>query len=121
MASIIQKLPIELRRVIYNYARPVQNSELLYDIRNYKYSLNIILQQENPPHLILNDIWVFLNDFFGDYYKIWERMFRVKSPRTAERWIRWRYAVNCHQFQINSLWALFTKEERNQYLMRYKL
>lgn len=70
---------------------------------------------------LLNSLWTEARLLCGTYYKIWERMFRVKSPRTAQRWIRCRYAVNCHKFQINSLWALFTKEERNQYLMRYKL
>ena len=74
MASIVKRLPIELRRVIYNYARPGQNSELLYDIRNYKYSLNIILQRKRLIHLILNDLWVFLKDNYGSYYKIWGRI-----------------------------------------------
>ena len=69
MAFVVQRLPIELRRVVYNYVRPIQNSELLYDVRNYKNSLNIILQIEKPLHLILNDIWVFLRYYFGSYYK----------------------------------------------------
>ena len=46
MASIIQRLPIELKRVIYNYVRPMQKSELLYDIRNYKYSSKYYFTKE---------------------------------------------------------------------------
>ena len=86
MVSIIQKLPIELRRVIYNYVRPMQNSKLLYNIRNYKYSIDIILQRKKPIHLILNDIWIFLNDFFGDYYKIWERIPKINNSQKLKFW-----------------------------------
>ena len=116
MASIIQKLPIELRRVIYNYARPAQNSELLYDIRNYKYSIDIILQRENPPHLILNDIWVFLRYCFGSYYKIWERIPKTRNLKQIKFWIGNCYALKDYKSQIKILWGLLTPQERIEFL-----
>ena len=65
---------------------------------------------------LLNSLWMEAHILFGNYYEIWKRMYRIKIQRTAEYWVRWRYAVNCHRFQINSLWALFTKSERTAYL-----
>ena len=119
MASIIQRLPIELKRVIYNYARPMQNSELLYDIRNYKYSLNIILQRKRLIHLILNDLWVFLKDYYGSYYKIWGRIPKTLNLKQIKFWIGNSYRFKDYKSQIKILWGLFTPRERIEFLKHY--
>tara|TARA_B100000686_G_scaffold76468_1_gene82406 strand:- start:73 stop:435 length:363 start_codon:yes stop_codon:yes gene_type:complete len=119
MVSIIQKLPIELRRLIYVYVRPMQNSELLYNIRNYKYSIDIILDKNRSIHLILNDIWVFLNDFFGDYYKIWERIPKIYNGHKLKFWIGNSYALKDYKSQIKILWGLLTPQERSKFLENY--
>lgn len=116
MAFIVQRLPIELRRVVYNYARPIQNSELLYDIRNYKNSLNIILNREKPRHLILNDIWIFLGLYCGSYYKIWERIPKTLTLRQIKFWIGNYYSKKDYKSQIKILWGLLTPTERDKFL-----
>ena len=119
MPSLIRKLPIELRRVIYNYVRPSQNSDLLYDIRNYKYSVDLVLQRKKSIHLILNDIWIFLNDFFGDYYKIWERIPKINNCYKLKFWIGNSYALKDYNSQIKILWGLLTSQERMKFLGNY--
>ena len=69
---------------------------------------------------LLNSLWVEAHRLFGDYYIIWRRMYRVRCTKTAKWWISWRYATNCHKFQINSLWALFTKKERTYFLKHHQ-
>ena len=135
--DIVARLPEELARKFFLFFEhptskliKLHNSpqgKLMEDIRDYPVSLK---QLYSLPYAkdhdgsfgrarLLNSLWMEAHYNFGDYYKIWKRMFRVHCERTAEWWIRWRYAVNCHKYQINSLWALFTKEERRGYLQKH--
>ena len=137
--DIYKKLPLDIRRkffmhfrhpvaVVFNFHfRPDNIRNLMADIRDYPVSLKILYTLPFAKDhdgifgraRLLNSLWMEAHMLFGNYYKIWERMYRVRCTKNAEWWIRWRYAVNCHKFQINSLWALFTKEERKNYLQRY--
>ena len=119
MVSIVKRLPIELKRVIYVYVRPVQKSELLYDIRNYKNSLNIILNKNKSIHLILNDIWIFLREYFGDYYKIWERIPKINNSQKLKFWISNSYALKNYKSRFKILWGLLTPQERMKFLENY--
>ena len=119
MASIIQRLPIELRRVIYNCVRPSQKKELLQDIISYKYSIDIILQRDGPIHLILNDIWRFLKDLYGNYYKIWERIPKINNGQNLKFWISNSYALKDYKSQIKIIWGLLTPRERIEFIKNY--
>ena len=109
------------------YYRSPKINNLLEDIRDYPeskkqlYSLSFSKNHEGiwGRATLLNSLWTEARLNCGTYYKIWERMYRIKILKNAEYWIRWRYAVNSHKFQINSLWALFTCAERKKYLKRY--
>ena len=135
--EIYNKLPDDIRNKIFIHFRSPSaerikfhysdRGKLMDDIRHFPKSLK---QLYNLPHAcisvqllgrasLLNSLWREAHMLFGDYYKIWERMYRIQCPNTAKWWIGSRYAVHCHIFQINSLWALFTKEERNNYLHRF--
>ena len=139
--DIFYKLPQDIARKIFRYFRhPVaelvkfhhrtpQIKNLMADLRDYPISLQKLY---SLPHAkdhdgkwgrarLLNSLWIEAHAIFGDYYKIWERMYRVRCPKMAKWWIGYRYALYSHKFQINSLWALFTKEEREMYLQGYIL
>lgn len=102
--------------------------KLMADIQDYSRSLNKLYKlsfaqdhSTSPwgrPRLI-NSLWMYAHTLLGSYYDIWRRMYRVKSTRNAEWWIRHKYAVNSHDFQINTLWALFTISERQLYFQRF--
>ncbi len=137
--DIYNKLPEALMRKIFMHFRhPVadivrlhwrspQMHALLEDIRDYPVSLRSLYGLPFAKDhdgiwgraRLLNSLWIEAQMNCGTYYKIWERMWRINKPKTAEGWIRWRYAVNSHVFQIDSLWALFTKDERARYLERH--
>ena len=136
--DIVARLPEELARKFFLFFEhptskliKLHNSpqgKLMEDIRDYPVSLK---QLYSLPYAkdhdgsfgrarLLNSLWMEVHTIGGNYYKIWKRMFRVQCERTAEWWIRHRYATKGHKFQINALWGLFTKNERWQYLQRYK-
>lgn len=137
--DIYKRLPTDVSHKIFKYFinphaklikfhyRAPQINNLMADIRHYPASLKklyLLPHAKNHDGVwgrasLLNSLWTEARYVCGNYYKIWERMYRVRCPKTAEWWIRWRYAVNCHKFQINCLWALFTIEERDNYLQRY--
>ena len=114
------------RRIIH-YWRSRQVRNLLEDIQDYPRSLKELYSLPFAKDhdgiwgraRLLNSLWTEARLICGNYYKIWERMYRVRCEKTAEWWIRWRYATHCHTFQINSLWALFTVRERGEYLQKY--
>ena len=134
--ELYKKLPGDIRRKIcWHFIHPsatlvkLHNSprgRLMEDIRDYRRSLERLYalpfaKSHNGPWgrpRLLNSLWMEAHLILGDYYLLWKRMFRVNTLKTAEWWIRWRYAANCHKFQINCLWALFTKKERTNYLRR---
>ena len=115
MASIIQRLPIELRRVIYNCVRPAQKSELLQDIINYKYSIDIVLQRD----IILNNLWMFLKDLYDNYYKIWERIPKINNGQNLKFWISNSYSLKDYNSQIKIIWGLLTPQERMEFIKNY--
>ena len=135
--DVVARLPEELARKFFMFfdhptAKLIKlhnspRGKLMEDIRDYPVSLkrlyNISIAKDNGGSfgmpILLNSLWMEAHYNLGDYYKIWQRIFRVHCEKTAEWWIRWRYAVNCHKYQINSLWALFTKDERKRYLQKY--
>ena len=137
--DIYKKLPSDIQtkmfmffihpvaKLVHFHYREKEWINLMADIRDYPISLKKLYALPFAKNhngkwgraTLLNSLWTEARLVCGTYYKIWERMFRINIQRTAEYWIRWRYAVNCHEFQINSLWALFTKEERAKYLQKY--
>jgi len=137
--EIVYKLPLCLARKIFihfrhpvaqvfiNYWRPPPFANLLKDIRDYPASKRKLYQLPFAKDhdgvwgraRLLNSLWREAHYNCGNYYNIWKRMYRIRCIKTAKWWIGWRYAVNCHVFQINSLWALFTIEERNAYLQKH--
>ena len=134
--DLLSKLPSDIRNGMFRYfAHPVaekirvHNSprgQLMGDIRDYPRSLEKLYRLPFAKNhdgkwgraSLLNYLWLEARFNCGDYYSIWKRMYRVRCQKTTEWWIRWRYAVNCHRFQINCLWALFTPLERAVFLKR---
>ena len=136
--DIYNKLPEALMRKIFMHFRhPVadivrlhwrspQMHALLEDIRDYPVSLRSLYGLPFAKDhdgiwgraRLLNSLWVEARMNCGTYYKIWERMWRINKPITAECWIP-MLLIHGHVFQINSLWALFTKDERARYLERH--
>ena len=138
--NIYTKLPPDIKHGFFRYFihpaaelvkfyhRPENVKHLMEDICNY---FNTLKKLNKLPFsrdhsgkwgraTMLNSLWNEARENLGSYYKIWERMYRINNDTAAARWIRWRYAVNEHNFQINTLWALFTTKERNDYISRFK-
>ena len=136
--EIFKKLPDDIRNGMFRYfAHPaaekitIHNSSrgrLMADIRDYPHSLKQLYKLPFAKNhngkwgraSLLNSLWRESRVICGNYYYIWRRMYRVRCLKSAEWWIRWRYAVHCHRFQINSLWALFTPYERAAFLKKTK-
>ena len=135
--EIFQKIPNDIQHRLFLYFehptakiikfhhRPHHINNLIKDIRDYNKTLQLLY---NLPFAkdhdgkfgrarLLNSLWIEGHLLFGNYYKIWERMYRIRSTMTAERW-SCLSATKGHEFQINSLWALFTPHERKCYLQR---
>jgi len=137
--DIYKKLPTDIKLGFFRYFihpgaelvkfhyRPKNIRDLLEDICNYTASFKELNKLDFARDhsgkwgrsRLLNSLWQEARNNCGTYYKIWERMYSINNTSTAEYWIRWRYATNYHNFQINTLWALFTKEERKCYLKKY--
>tara|TARA_Y100001970_G_C14086464_1_gene777610 strand:- start:595 stop:1041 length:447 start_codon:yes stop_codon:yes gene_type:complete len=136
--DIFIKLPSDIRNGLFRYfAHPVaekiafhnsSHGRLMEDIRDYSRSLKQLYKLPFAKNhdgkwgraSLLNYLWLDAHIHCGNYYKIWERMFRIHCPETAKRWISTRYSIQCHVFQINALWALFTPRERAAFLKRGK-
>jgi len=134
--DLFMKLPSDIRNGLFRYfAHPAAEKITLYnsprgrlmaDLRDYPHSLKQLYKLPFAKNhdgkwgraSLLNYLWIEARFICGNYYYIWKRMYRVRCLKTAEWWIRWRYAVNCHTFQINSLWALFTPHERAAFLKK---
>ena len=137
--DIWQKLPTDISSKLFRYfSHPVADLvkihyrqprilNLLEDIRDYHCTLKKLYDLKPPDHTtsefgratLLNHLWVSAFLLQGNYYKIWERMFRINSERRTEFWIRNRYACHPHKFQINCIWGLFTPLERKDILRTF--
>jgi len=135
--ELFNRLPDDIRNKMFQYfrhptaqiiifhRRPSEIKSLLVDILDYSKSLKKLytLPCAVPQHdgafgqaTLLNTLWMEAHQNCGNYYNIWKRMYRVRCIKTAKWWIGYCYAVNCHKFQIHTLWALFTPTERRSFI-----
>lgn len=103
-----------------------------------------IYPMNGAPHLLLNDLWIIVKQIneiqtppsetppseppchaprcpyhpnhMNSYYQIWLRMFRLHKIKSVERWIRSCYALKPTKIQIRLVWAIFTPEEREEFI-----
>ncbi len=125
-------LPIELAKMILSYTHLLQPPNLIKDIVHFfttrKEIKDIYLRKYDNDLLndandwLSNDIIYFANDFYGTVYGLvpgmiskWERLFLFKDLNL----VFVSHVVNCfiknknaNSIQINTFWALFTPEER---------
>ena len=128
---LIKLFPIELIRKIRFYTLRRQNKNLLRDIIHFKTTLEIIKKtvtiypMNGAPHLLLNDLWIAAGrqrlfvppaHHMDLYYQIWLRMFRLHKIKSVERWIRSCCALKPTKIQIRLVWAIFTPEEREEFI-----
>ena len=135
--DIYIKLPDDIKNRIFLYCGhrtakiiKIHNStrgKIMEDIRDYCGSINKLYKlpfakDHNGKYgraRLLNTLWVEVNSCLGDYYEIWKRMYRIRRITQVRHWIGWHYAVQGHDYQIKSLWALFLPKERKEYLNKY--
>ena len=124
--EIYNKLPEDVSHKMFMYfAHPVAElvkfhhrsasvSALMKDIRDYPESLKRLYKLPfAKDHAgafgrasLLNRLWINLRDCHRSYYRIWERLYCIKSRERAEHFIGNYYAVHPHKFQIEFLWKL---------------
>ena len=132
--EMLKKLPMDIQTKMFIYfIHPaakiikIHNSyrgKLMEDIRDYPKSLKKLY---NLPFAIdhngfwgsarlLTSLWMYIKYIFGDYYKIWKRMYYINSTKTAKQWVG-RLSIYSHKYQIKTLWSLFTPNEKKKYLL----
>lgn len=131
--KLLQKLPIELIYHIQKFSYNIQNEDLLIDLKHflstkellYIYYFNYWLRidiESDFKHYILGDLIgyacnnkSFMFGFNDHFYNIFFKNFSLNNEKQVDKYLV--YFDKCNQdSQINILWGLFTKTQRNEFL-----
>jgi len=124
------KLPEDIQRGMFRFFRHPVAAALVAggdewqpridNIRNYHITLerleNSIFPRDHAGEFgratLLNQLWIWARENTGGWYKIWDRKWGGWGR------IRHDYAIRPHTYQINLLWGVMTKEEREGFLVK---
>ena len=121
--DLYNRLPDDLRNKMFIFYKHPNSQTIIH----YKTSLAQLY--EKCSHMkqhdgdfgwstLLNHLWIIsFHNNNNNYYKIWERLYIPKSEKIIKTWLG-KVGRQPHKVQIAMIWALFTDEERNHFLLR---
>jgi hypothetical protein len=131
--NLLKKLPIELIYYIQKFIYNIQDKDLLVDIKHffstkellYTYYFNYWLRLDNDSdfkyYLLCDLISYALNNkylmygFNDHFYDIFLKNFSLNNKRQIDKYIIY-FDKFSQVSQINILWGLFTKNQRNEFI-----
>lgn len=119
---------------IIPYTYSPQPKNLLEDIRNFSYTLNLIsniyynrwivfFHGDNPQdrNWLINDIHRFINQFNISILEFWNRKFKINNNLSIGTYLSLfsKYNKTPVESQIRIYWSIFTIEERYTFIKIY--
>lgn len=134
VTNFVQKLPEDIINRIIPFTYSPKSQTLLYDIRNYHNTLNLIeeiyfrywdiggFHRLDSQWLLIFQLKKYANNnrepcsFFDSFRRIWFRNFTLNNNEDFDNFMV-KYLLKSVQTQINMFWGILTPHERIDFII----